>query len=116
MNTREEIAKLATLLNGEEIFFDHNSYDLAEDIPHIIVGGKRVDIDSVIIPADASYIEVYSGNDKYTLSLVEDGDYTFDLIDKFLEESKVDTLLYDIYYQHPKSYEIGDYEMDFLKL
>ena len=44
---------------------------------------------------------------------IENGD-TFETIDKELEECGMDEFLRDIYYEHPRSWEIGDYEDDFL--
>mgnify|MGYP003508194287 FL=1 len=44
---------------------------------------------------------------------IENGD-TFETIDKELEECGMDEFLRDIYYNHPRSWDIGDYEDDFL--
>lgn len=33
---------------------------------------------------------------------------------ELLEECGMDEFLRDIYYNHPRSWEIGDYELDFL--
>ena len=49
MNTREQIKKLASLLGEKVMYFDHKSYDFAEDIPHLILDGKRENIESVWI-------------------------------------------------------------------
>lgn len=36
------------------------------------------------------------------------------MVDKEIEEMEMDVFLRDIYYNHPRSEEIGDYELDFL--
>lgn len=42
MSIREQIKKVAELLDGKVMYFDWKSYDFEEDIPHLIIdGGKR---------------------------------------------------------------------------
>lgn len=109
MTIREEIKKVGQLLNGKLMAFDHNSYDLKEDIPHLFLEGKRQDINYVEIYDDGRMMNVYTNDGVYGLGLYE-------MIDKELEEMGMDTLLRDIYYNHSRSWEIGDYEDDFLTL
>lgn len=116
MNTREQIKKLANLLNGKTIHFDWKSYDFEEDIPHLILDGERKNISSVSISKDGLTMKVLTTDCEYGLGFYEDienGD-TFETIDKELEECGMDEFLRDIYYEHPRSWEIGDYEDDFL--
>ena len=118
MNTREQIKKLANLLNGKTIYFDWKSYDFEEDIPHLTLDGGRKNISSVSIGKDGLTMKVMTTDCEYTLGFNEDiesGD-TFETIDKELEECGMDEFLRDIYYEHPRSWEIGDYEDDFLTL
>lgn len=118
MNTREQIKKLASLLEEKVIYFDHKSYDFEEDIPHLILDGERKNINSVFISKDGLTMNVMTDDCEYGLGFYEDienGD-TFETIDKELEEIGMDEFLRDIYYEHPRSWEIGDYEDDFLTL
>ena len=116
MNTREQIKKLASLLEEKVLYFDHKSYDFAEDIPHLILDGERVNIDSVWIDKKGLSMTITTKDTEIGLGFYEDienGD-TFETIDKELEECGMDEFLRDIYYEHPRSWEIGDYEDDFL--
>ncbi len=118
MNTREQIKKLASLLEEKVMYFDHKSYDFAEDIPHLILDGERVNIDSVWIDKKGLSMTITTKDTEIGLGFYEDienGD-TFETIDKELEECGMDEFLRDIYYEHPRSWEIGDYEDDFLTL
>ena len=116
MNTREQIKKLASLLEEKVLYFDHKSYDFAEDIPHLIIDGERLNIDSVWIDKKGLSMTITAKDTEIGLGFYEDienGD-TFESIDKQLEECGMDEFLRDIYYEHPRSWEIGDYEDDFL--
>ena len=116
MNTRELIKKLASLLEEKVMYFDHKSYDFAEDIPHLILDGERVNIDSVWIDKKGLSMTITTKDTEIGLGFnedIENGD-TFETIDKELEECGMDEFLRDIYYEHPRSWEIGDYEDDFL--
>lgn len=116
MNTREQIKKLASLLEEKVMYFDHKSYDFAEDIPHLILDGERVNIDSVWIDKKGLSMTITTKDTEIGLGFnedIENGD-TFETIDKELEECGMDEFLRDIYYEHPRSWEIGDYEDDFL--
>ena len=114
MNTREQIKKLASLLEEKVMYFDHKSYDFAEDIPHLTLDGERKNISSVFISKDGLMMNVMTDDCEYGLGFYEDEENTFETIDKELEECGMDEFLRDIYYEHPRSWEIGDYEDDFL--
>lgn len=114
MNTREQIKKLALLLEGKIMFFDHKSYDLAEDIPHLTLEGKRENIESVYIAKDGTIMTITTADSEIVLGFTEDEEITLETIDKELEKCGMDEFLRDIYYNHPRSWEIGDYEDDFL--
>lgn len=118
MNTREQIKKLANLLNGKTIHFDWKSYDFEEDIPHLILNGERVNIVSVWIDKKGQKMTITTKDTEIGRGFNEDieNGVTFETIDKELEEIGMDELLRDIYYEHPRSWEIGDYENDFLAL
>ena len=114
MNTREQIKKLASLLGGKGMYFDHKSYDFAEDIPHLTLDGKRENIEFVVISEDGTFMEITTADSEIGLGFTEDEENTFETIDKELEECGMEEFLRDIYYNHPRSWEIGDYEDEFL--
>ena len=116
MNTREQIKKLASLLEEKVMYFDHKSYDFAEDIPHLILDGERVNIESVWIDKKGLSMTITTNDTEIGLGFYEDEENTFETIDKELEECGMDEFLRDIYYEHPRSWEIGNYEDDFLTL
>ena len=116
MNTREQIKKLASLLEEKVLYFDHKSYDFAEDIPHLVLDGERVNIESVWIDKKGLSMTITTKDTEIGLGFYEDEENTFETIDKELEECGMDEFLRDIYYEHPRSWEIGDYEDDFLTL
>lgn len=94
------------------VHFDHKSYDFSEDIPHLLIDGKRVLIDKFFISKGGDFIGIWSGNDYYTLDmnyLPEDwNDTTF-------EDMGLFDLLQDVFYETEMSWEIGDYELNFMK-
>ena len=114
MNTREQIKKLASLLEEKVMYFDHKSYDFAEDIPHLILDGKRENIESVWIDKEGLTMTITTNDTEIGLGFTEDEENTFETIDKELEECGMEGFLRDIYYNHPRSWDIGDYEDDFL--
>lgn len=116
MNIREQIKRLATLLNEEVMYFDWKSYDLEEDIPHLFIDGERENIESVWIDKKGLTMTITTEDHEMILGFYEDAENgdTFESIDKELDEIGMDTFVHDIYYNHPRSWEIGDYETDFL--
>ena len=112
MNIREQIKKVAKLLDGKVMYFDWKSYDFEEDIPHLIIDGVRENIYSVVINKDGTSMEVMTNDGKFSRGFYEDEENKS--IDKELEECGMDEFLRDIYYNHPLSWEIGDYDLDFL--
>ena len=114
MILREQIKMIAELLEGKVMYFDWQSYEFEEDIPHLIIDGARQNIESVTINKDGTFMEVMTEDEEIGLSFTEDEENTFETIDKELEECGMDEFLRDIYYNHPRSCEIGDYEIDFL--
>ena len=114
MNIREQIKKVAELLEGKKMYFDWSSYDLEEDIPHLIFDGARENIESVVISKDGSFMKVMTKDEEISRGFTEDEENTLESIDKELEECGMEEFLRDIYYNHPLSWAIGDYEDDFL--
>lgn len=100
MNVREQIKKVAELLEEKVMYFDWKSYDFAEDIPHLTLDGKRENIESVVINKDGTFMEVMTEDGEIGLGFYEDEENTFESIDKELEECGMDEFLRDIYYNH----------------
>ena len=91
------------------VSFDFSSYEYEIDIPYIIFNGMTLKIANVIISKDGNTIEVT--DDKENTYLINLLDYD----DMQLNYMCIDNLLYDVYYETSYSYEIGDFENDFLK-
>lgn len=98
------IHKLAQLLDGETMFFDHFSYEYTEDIPHLMINNQRENVSSVFIKRDGSYMNIAA----------ECGQIQIDSTTANITQMKLDELFRDIYYNHPLSWIIGDYEKYFL--
>ena len=96
MNTREQIKKLASLLEEKVMYFDHKSYDFAEDIPHLILDGERVNVESVWIDKKGLTMTITTNDTEFGLGFYEDEENTFETIDKELEECGMDEFLRDI--------------------
>lgn len=114
MNIREQIKKLASLLEEKVMYFDWKSYDKVDYIPHLTLNGTRENIKFVTIAKDGTFMEVITEDAKIAFDFTENEENTFETIDKELEECGMEGFLMDIYYNHPRSWEIGDYEDDFL--
>ena len=69
MSIKEQIKKVAELLDGKKMYFDWSSYDLEEDIPHLIFDGARENIESVVISKDGTFMEVLTKEGKLVLAL-----------------------------------------------
>lgn len=111
---------LYRLLGNNTISFDHKSYDYPEDIPNIILDGRRINVFSVHF--------VYGGtglscelDDKFLREVIiktDNADCRIDdaEFDKILNRYGLDMLFHDMYYESDESGDIGDYELDFLGL
>ena len=116
LKIRKELEKIAELLwnNGCDgiIHFDHKSYDDETDIPHLDIEGERVWVNTFVINRDGSQFTIISGDDYYTLNM-DAIPSEWDNDDYFIEVG-LDVLLRDVYYETSESWEIGDYELDFI--
>lgn len=117
LEIRKELKKIAELLwdNGENgvVCFDRSSYDLESDIPHLIIDGKYVVVDTFIINKDGSQFTVCDEDERDSYTLDMDAIPT-EWDDDYFIKVGLDALLRDVYYETKESYEIGDYEMDFI--
>lgn len=110
-----------------DIAFDPRSYDNPEDMPHLVIAGKRHDIVSLNIYKDGSRVTVTTydkdTNTYWDYSFYTDFAYDTDRefadnvadYEAVLEKMGVRELFSDAYYETEESWEIGDFETDFLK-
>ena len=116
--THKEIAiKLALLTNGKTIIFDHKSYDDANDIPHLMVDGIRFNVETAKFNEYGKFLEVTGSTNMNPCSLAGMG-FSFNLTAEMIEEECKKMGMYElfsnIYYETNESYNIGDFEIDFL--
>ena len=116
METREIVKKLAELLYKDEgvydgaVCFDWSSYDDKFYIPHLIIDGNRVNIEEFRVNKEGNEIIVIADYDNsYTLNL-DECTYT----EEDFEDMGMYSLLISVYCETDYSWEIGDFEIDFL--
>lgn len=111
MSILEIAKKVGNLLKGRTIYFDFKSYDNEEDIPHIFDGLTRCNVEVVRFNDDGDFFEILTNS-------VSMGIRLYDITEKEFEREANEIGLYellnDIYYETDESYEIGDFELDFL--
>lgn len=112
LDIKREGRLLADLLynNGYNgiICFDDINYDNEEDIPHLWVNGNLFIVASFKIDKKGVIVEVWNEeNESISIDLNKHDYEYYDNIGLF-------TLFQDVYYETKESWEIGDYEMDFL--
>lgn len=90
-------------------YFDHKSYDDAEDIPHIIFDGRRMNVMSTNFAFGGRALRCIV-TDEIVFEII----INLELDDDKLMEIGIDRLLRDMYYETEESGEIGDFELDFL--
>ena len=113
METKKIAKQMWGLVGNNVIYFDHKSYDYQEDIPFVNIGGNKYLVDSARLDNGGMFLEIISNDDKFTLDLSNlPKSYTDDFL---LNECNLYALFMDMYYETEQSYEIGDFEMDFLK-
>ena len=118
MKIHDYLKKIGELLYSNEeyngrVYFDHKSYDDTNDIPCIIIDDKKVLVEEFYISEDYNIISIFD-NESFS--------YALDMTnlpkgwnDDVFEEIGLFNLLQDVYYETSMSYEIGDYELDFIK-
>ena len=113
---RKELRLIAELLwsNGYNgvIYFNHKSYDDETLIPHLDIDGERVWVDTFNINRDGSQFTIISGRDSYILDMDA---ISSEWDDEYFKQIGMFELLQNVYYETKESYDIGDYEIDFLK-
>lgn len=116
LEIRKEINAIAKYLyeigrNGK-VNFDFSSYECEFDIPHLIIDGDVIWIESFYITEDGSCMGLIADNGDILSTNFDNIPEEWD--DEYFELLGLDTLLRDVYYETTESYEIGDYELDFL--
>jgi hypothetical protein len=116
MSILEVAKKLGNLLKGRTIYFDFKSYDNEEDIPHIFDGWTRCDVECVRFNDNGDFFEILTKSVSMGIGLydIEENNLTEEEFEKEAEAIGLYELLSDIYYETEESYEIGDFELDFL--
>lgn len=116
MAIKDIVKKLGELLHKDKdvyngnVCFEFSFYDFEEDIPHINIFGKRSLVENIFIPIEGDSIILTDENGQgFTLYMEK---YT----EKELEDMDLYELLNTTYYETSYSYEIGDFELDFLNI
>lgn len=118
MKIHDYLKKIGELLYSNEeyngrVYFDHKSYDDNNDIPSIIIDDKKVLVEEFHINEDCDFISIYDDNNN--LYMLDMNAIPSEWNDDYFEEIGLFNLLQDVYYETSMSYEIGDYELDFIK-
>ena len=119
MYLKYQAKALYRLIGNRTISFDHKSYDLAEDIPHIILDGRRINVFSVQFIHNGSALCCELDDEflnEVTIKVVNTDCGMDCVFDKTLNLYGLDQLFHDMYYETDESGDIGDYELDFLGL
>lgn len=118
MKIHDYLKKIGELLYSNEeyngrVYFDNKSYDDENDIPCIIIDDKKVLVEEFHINEDCDFISIYDDNNN--LYMLDMNAIPSEWNDDYFEEIGLFNLLQDVYYETSMSYEIGDYELDFIK-
>lgn len=115
MEIEKRLKEIASLLwdNGYDgkVCFDHKSYDDETLIPHIDIDGERVLVETFLINREGNQLTLISDDDSYILDIDA---IPSEWDDDFFIEIGLDAILRDVYYETKESWEIGDYELDFI--
>lgn len=117
MKIHNYLKKIGELLYSNEeyngrVYFDHKSYDDTNDIPCIIIDNKKILVEEFHINEDCDFISIYDDNNN--LYMLDMNAIPSEWNDDYFEEIGLFNLLQDVYYETSMSYEIGDYELDFI--
>lgn len=117
MYLKYQAKALYKLLKKRQVWFDHKSYDCPNDIPFIIIGNKRYRVDGVHF-VEEGILDIHLSDNILTNITInfrniglEDDEFDIEL-----QRYELSGLFRDIYYETEDSWEIGDYELDFLGL
>lgn len=118
MNIKDIIKKVANLLYKDEdvyngsVLFDFSSYDDENYIPYIIIDDRRVLVSEFFVNKKGNIIKITDNKDnifEFDINSMDNNSFEY-----FCEKSFLYNLLSDVYYETDYSWEIGDFELDFL--
>ena len=117
MEIKKRLAEIADLLYAQDydgvVYFDHKSYDDENDIPHLKIDDDIVKVAKFVISRDGNTITIV--DDKCYAHTLSMDNLPEDWNDATFEEMGMFDLIRDAFYETSASYEIGDYELDFVK-
>jgi hypothetical protein len=117
MNIIEVAKMLGEFLKGETIYFDLASYSADAEPPFLIVDNKREIVESATLNKEGTFLVVeFANGGGAGFGFYEEDGLTIDDIEKECGEMGIYQLLKDMYYETDESFDIGDFEQDFLKL
>lgn len=115
MRITEVVKKLAELLNGRTIYFDLKSYSEDAEPPFLIVDWKRKIVEEVTLNKAGTYLEVsFVDGSGGSFDFYAENDLDIDEIEKECGEMGIYNLLKDMYMETDESFDLGDFEQDFL--
>lgn len=108
------IKRLGVATNGETVYFEPNTYDFQEDIPRLeFKEGKGETLTEMRIQTKDNMVVVTMNTETSELVLPIDTSDT-KLPDFLQTVVNLEDILRDFYYGSSASWDIGDYELDFL--
>lgn len=121
INIFDVIEKVKELINDKQISFNPSNYDNEDDIPKFTSFDEEYKVRYFYFKDDKIELWLYHNLedidnldfDGVTINYKNRDD---EYLEEYLEDGGFYNLLMDVYYEHPKSYEIGDFETDFLGL
>lgn len=115
MRITEVVKKLAELLNGRTIYFDLKSYSEDAEPPYLIVYGDRKIVEEVTLNKEGTYLEVsFADGSGGSFDFYAENDLDIDEIEEECGEMGIYNLLKDMYMETDESFDLGDFEQDFL--
>ena len=111
MNIIEVAKMLGEFLKGETIYFDLASYSADAEPPFLVVDNKREIVESATLNKEGTFLVVEFANGGSAKFGFYEGERL--PIDDIMG---IYRLLKDMYYETDESFDIGDFEQDFLKL
>jgi hypothetical protein len=115
MRITEVVKKLAELLNGRTIYFDLKSYSEDAEPPYLIVDGERKIVEESQLNKAGTYLEVsFADGSCGGFNFYAENDLDIDEIEKECGKMGIYNLLKDMYMETDESFDLGDFEQDFL--
>lgn len=113
MNITNIAKKLAKELNGNQFYFDANTYDDIKDMPYIIDDGKLEVVTWACLDEDGTYLEIEFLDGEAMGILLNHSGISEDEIDRNCRKMRIYELLAEMYNQYGLEKDYGEFE-DFL--